>query len=270
MESIFVNISFEEVASLRKEDPLVAKISGKGKSLNFSWLRKEGMRDLGIKDSLKWGTAIPGSTPQLDQYLYTYGKMVKSQWDHVTSKLNYKANSKNDTLIDCGCGQGLAGLCLHDNFGRDFLNSKSHIVLIEPSATALIRAEAIYRAISPKSQIVCINKSFDELESSDFEFDLSPNRLHIYSNVLDIPDFDHIGLFLQCFSIGSHTVLAVGHDRDHNGGTVRIAELDNLLRLPAASDYFAGVESILEQFNCGDNGQFPAVYWAAKFEVINV
>lgn len=55
--------------------------------------------------ALDRGKGILQDTDQLDQYLYTYGKMVNQQWEKAFS-LSLDMGSKA-TVIDYGCGQGL-------------------------------------------------------------------------------------------------------------------------------------------------------------------
>jgi hypothetical protein len=146
----------------------------------------------------------------------------------------------------------------------------SRISLIEPSAVALVRAEAVYRAIAPNAEIVCINKSFDEIISKDLDDEFRRDRIHIFSNVVDILGFDHVRLFAQGLSTGGHVVLAVGNDRNEHGGTRRLLDLEALFSHPDIQAFFSEVSSEMNTFKCGDGDKFSAVSWLAKFEVIDV
>ncbi len=193
--------------------------------------------------------------------------MVSSQWEALKEKLSVPAEPTR--LIDYGCGQGLAGLLLYDRFGQAFPSALSQVVLIEPSAVALVRAEAVYRAIAPRADTVCINKQFDDIGSTDFENNAEHPILHVFSNVLDIAGFNHFQLFGNALSMGKHFIFAISPDRDFDGGTSRLRDLEALFKNPEFSASFADVESELTTFKCGDKEQYPAVSWLAKFEVVH-
>lgn len=57
--------------------------SAPAEDINFSWLRSTFMRDHDLKDALDYGHAVPDTAALLDQYLYTYGPMIESQWECV-------------------------------------------------------------------------------------------------------------------------------------------------------------------------------------------
>lgn len=46
--------------------------------LNFSWFRSAFRRDHGAKGALDFGHAVIGTTDDLDQYLHSYGPMIRS------------------------------------------------------------------------------------------------------------------------------------------------------------------------------------------------
>jgi hypothetical protein len=262
-----LGLTGDQVVALRAQDPVLATIAVQGKRLNFAWLRSRAGEDRGLHDELLKGRKILVTVTELEQYLYSYGKMICSQWEVFASQLT--ATPEPTSYIDYGCGQGLAGLLLHERLGPDFSASWKRVVLIEPSPAALVRAEAVYRAIAPEAELVCIHKSFDEVVAEDLDGDAGLPRLHIYSNVLDIPGFAHTRLFLQGLALGKNTVLAVGNDRNDHGGTAHLLEVEALLDHPEYKKHFQEKTSEISQFKCGDDEKFFAVSWFAKFEVVN-
>lgn len=268
MDSIFTNLTSEQVDTLRKDDAGITYIKALGPKISFDALRQNRSRNWDIKDSLEWGKAVISTTPQMDQYLYSYGLMIKGHWTTVSKVISMPSCNNKYTLIDYGCGQGLAGLCLYDRFGSALLASIEELILIEPSPRALVRAEAVYRAMAPGMKVTCINSYLDDVTQEDIRNDVICNRIHVFSNVLDIPTFDHFELFKQGLSVGFHHIWAVGHDRDFDGGTPRLRELMDALHLEDNKHLISNPQSSFETFEyLSPSGQArPSVYWTANFE----
>src|ERR1700712_3087229 len=94
--------------------------------------------------------------------------MVASQWEHACKLFASQIEDTNYQVIDYGCGQGLAGLLIHDYVGPSFLRQVRAIVAIEPSAVALSRAGAIYESLATEARVTLVNKAFTDLEGADF------------------------------------------------------------------------------------------------------
>ena len=70
------------------------------------------------------------------------------------------------------------------------------IVLIEPSEIALARAALNISAMYPETELITINKGFDDLTSEDLYQDKEIATLHILSNVLDLANTaNHEGFY---------------------------------------------------------------------------
>ena len=200
--SRFQDFPSSEVEELRLRDRAVVAIQRSNQMANrltFDWLRANFGRQNGTRDSLDRGRAVLLSADQLDQYLHSYGLMIKSQWQEVCSRLEYLPSEFR--LVDYGCGQGLAGLLLSDFLGRAFADAIDTAILVEPSEVALVRAEAVYRRVAPKAFIRCVRKRFDDLSDDDLSCDRNLETVHIFSNVLDIATFDHFQLFGQALGV---------------------------------------------------------------------
>lgn len=165
------------------------------------------------------GRRIFDDIDQLDQYLYSYGKMGNEQWD---KQFEFSMIDDDTTIIDYGCGQGLSFLNMvcrwshdDDKTWQDYLKS---IVLIEPSTVALKRAEAIAKLKFPDARVRTINKKLEALNSEDLSFDTDKVMIHIFSQILDIPlvdDFDILEFFETITStIGTHYIHVVSHEVD--------------------------------------------------------
>lgn len=233
--------------------------------ISFQWFRTAFKADHDLKDSLAYGHAVIDTVPKLDQYLYTYGPMIESQWECVASYLSEV--DKPTRWIDCGCGQGLAGLLISDLTRGSLLSRVRDIFLIEPSAVALARAEAIYESIAPGATSTCVCKRFDELSNRDIPPADHRETLHIFSNTLDVLGFDPLRLFKKTLQPGRHTILSVNHDRSFNGGTPRIESIKAAFESPVMAPDLTIFRSTLDRFRCNNPRQSEGVVWLCKLEV---
>lgn len=229
-------------------------------NINFNLLRSIAgtENDLDIHNSLGYGRNVLNSLAQLDQYLYSYGLMIQSQWSQICENLHL--DEGNITLLDYGCGQGLASLLLFDNF--EISDDVREVILIEPSDIALNRAEGIIRCCYPGAEIRTICSDFDSVEADDLVTNDDNIRIHLMSNVLDISGFDHFGLIEKLGETrGIHYFIAVSHDRNFEGGASRLEELFNAINECCSSEL---LESRLERYTC--NGK-PAIGFVLKLEL---
>lgn len=121
-------------------------------NLTSSFLRKHYSQDFGSEfwSQLGRGRNILENADELDQYLYSYGKMIIEQWNNYSSDYHYMKDGTT-TVIDYGCGQGLASLTFIENW--DALHKYvENIILIEPSEIALNRAKALLKCKYPNKK----------------------------------------------------------------------------------------------------------------------
>lgn len=145
-----------------------------------------------LHESLNRGVDVLDSEPLLQMYIYSFGKMHNAKLQYAFNQLKDRImNEDNIEIVDYGCGQGLATICYHDFIKKNgFKQNVSRITLIEPSSLALSRAELLISCFYPKAEIIAINKSFDELSSSDFAESLDKPIVHLFSNVIDIESYN--------------------------------------------------------------------------------
>jgi ribosomal protein RSM22 (predicted rRNA methylase) len=254
----------KRVRQLRDLDRAVDVIQSQPGPISFNWFRESFKRDSDLKDSLDYGKAILDDVAQLDQYLYTYGKMIQSQWEIVVNGFN--ANSQPLRIVDYGCGQGLAAVIISDCLGSRFSSKVKEVTLIEPSDVALIRAEAVYKNLFPRARVVCLNKTLDDLKRAHFS-ESEVRTLHIFSNILDIPAFDISKVFSSALTNGDHTVLAVSHNRDFAGGAKRLRAIKEEIDKVKYRKWIKIRSSKISEFNCGGGGKFAAISWYADLEI---
>ncbi len=248
------------------KDAAIDLIEGAPSSdISFQWFRSALKADHDLKGTLQYGHAVIDSVAGMDQYLYTYGPMIESQWECVNPLL--KSIDLPVRWIDYGCGQGLAGLLLSDlTCGRSF-SRVTDVLLIEPSAPALARAAALYKRIVPTATIRTVCKRFDDVSTSDIRATRSRTTLHLFSNSLDVPGFDPLSLLKTMMRSGRHTILSVSHDRDFNGGTPRIEGVKATFEAHAAKSNWTLRGSEIYRFTCSNGRQSKGVAWLCEVEI---
>lgn len=234
-------------------------------NINFNWLRSNLMADLNLRDSLDKGHAVLETPNQLDQYLYTYGPMISSQWRSVSNLLS--ALTQPTTLVDYGCGQGLGGLIVNDVTRGKLFQLVERVFLIEPSSIALRRAEELYKRIIPGAKVYAICKDFESVTDSDVKDDAEGMTLHLFSNSLDLPRQNYFDLFDKTIKIGNHSLISVSHDRDFNGGTPQIEEIKARFEHPDMAEKVLISNTVVSRFTCDNPGQSLGFVWLCEFEV---
>jgi hypothetical protein len=155
-----------------------------------------------------------------------------------------------------------------DQLGTKLIPHIQNVVLIEPSQTALTRAGAIVECYCPGNAIFSVNKKLDDLSEDDIQSCRGLHSIHIFSNVLDIGGFDNGTLFTKMFSTkGRHTVLAVSHDRNFEGGSDRFDDLEEQIKDEKHREWYSLESSTITRFNSG-NGQ-PTISWQLHLEVLD-
>jgi len=188
-------IPFSEIEFLIEEHTAYAK-QLKTVNANFDIIHKLSVNhyklvaDDSIFYSLQRGIRVITDENQLFAYMNSYGNM---HFCKLISSYKYLPQEyfKNElSVIDWGCGQGLATMAL-----IDFLNANcceyriKSVYLIEPSEIALKRASLHIDKYNNAIKIRTINKDIDSLSKADFNNCNISCKLHLFSNILDIDLF---------------------------------------------------------------------------------
>lgn len=126
---------------------------------------------------------------QLDAYSAAYTSMHVGKLRRVFDKANGSSTfTANITVIDWGCGQGLATLALKEYLEEKKISQYAikEVILIEPSQIALSRADVNVRYALPGVIIRKVPKGLNDLKLEDVRIATNHRIVHLFSNILDI------------------------------------------------------------------------------------
>ena len=146
---------------------------------------------------LDHGTAVLKTEEQCYAYISAYGEMHRAKIYEVLGKINSNDFKNTDLqIIDWGCGQGLATVCLFDYFKQNniSLDLVKKIVLIEPSTIALNKAKSHVNAyLKDDNRTIAVEKYLDDVTVEEI-VSFQPLTIHLFSNILDITSIDLLQL----------------------------------------------------------------------------
>jgi hypothetical protein len=219
---------------------------------------------------LNRGLKIIETELELITYFYVYSlihaKKLRFLFDQYLHDLNERlAINQNQmqkiTIIDWGCGQGIGSQLLMEallDSSKTKLKFKPNLVCIEPSHLALNRAVlhlshfCELRSIDLKIQGFCLKldeiqvELIEKIKADQIDEDINPihhRYIHIFSNILDIEDYDqdHLSQLIKSKSLkGWHDCLIV-------------SPIYGLKRLKYSSDQ--RVEEMIDRFRQLDSFQ---------------
>jgi len=173
--------------------------------LNLKSVNPECARNL--FERVQGGLDILTTSDELHQYTFAFYQKHNAKLQSAFKELILKTSeldiplSGNLDIIDWGCGQALATFLFVDyllSSGIDnlFINK---IILIEPSEIALKRGVAIInkrvKCTSLHPLIKVVNKKLDQVDVSDISTCNANVKLHLFSNILDVPGLDIRNIF---------------------------------------------------------------------------
>ena len=141
--------------------------------------------------ALDRGKAIIDREELLWQYLRAYGRKHKRHLDIALRKLPdlKRIVGQGYSIVDWGCGQGLATVCMLDYLRASGLELlPEQVTLVEPSALALENAK-LHVSLYGVEVIKPVQKLLDDVTDDDIRVD-APITIHLFSNILDVDGFD--------------------------------------------------------------------------------
>lgn len=208
---------------------------------------------------LAHGTACLSNNDQLSCYLAAYGEMHRAKLQKILNDFPFKRIDSPFEVIDWGCGQGIASVCLIDELRKKrIIENLRKVTLIEPSEVALKRAKCnVLGAVGDDDvNIESLNyflPSIKENIQSIGELHVEePICFHLFSNILDIASIDLKELaFLVSSSGYRHYFLCVG---PNNFGNTRIDAFFNYFQHDGKDDVFS-------DYKAGQYAQLPNGKW---------
>lgn len=193
--------------------------------------------------NLNHGVSLLNTDLELWSYIAAYGEMHAIKCCSALQNFPFEELVSTE-IIDWGCGQGIATICLLGMLGdRDQLSAVRKITLIEPSEAALQRAKAnVRKMVGPNVEIIAVNKYLpgkdaDAISVSSLNVGYS-KTINLFSNILDIPTVNLRKLAELISSTGQeHYVVCMGPT---NSGSVRIDEFCSYFN---PDTFFSNIES---------------------------
>lgn len=132
----------------------------------------------------------------LFDYMRNYGNMHQAKVSSALEEPFPQTFDSKLSLIDWGCGQGLASMIFFDKYGVENIKQ---IILIEPSEIALKRAALHCKKYAPNVPLRTICKEFDELTSNDIIINEKTTIINLFSNVLDMDSYsvEHLSTLIK-------------------------------------------------------------------------
>lgn len=141
---------------------------------------------------LDHGKGILASEDALNCYLAAYGKMHANKMFLILRNCRLDNLEDKFEVVDWGCGQGLASLCLVEHLQKQGKPLPFRITLVDASPAALRRAELHLNAMTRgAAELQCVTKLLPSSPSNCFcgpQVQTSqPFVLHLLSNIFDLP-----------------------------------------------------------------------------------
>ena len=191
-----------------------------------------------LSDDRASGNGISGRGVQqiqtedgLFDYLRNYGNMHQAKVKSALTSPFPQEFNKPVSLIDWGCGQGLASMVFMDKYGT--ANIKQ-IILIEPSEIALRRAALHCKRYAPNVPLQTICKEFDELTPDDIHLIEPETTVHLFSNVLDMESYsvEHLTSLVKSLPRSQQYYVCISPHIDD----LRTHKIDTFVRLMKLDD----------------------------------
>ncbi len=179
-----------------------------------------------LYNQLDRGAKVLENNQQCDYYLHAMGLMHQAKLKRVLDEMPgflQDVDHRPLNVVDYASGQAIGSLVLNDYLHNKGVSpSTSTFRLIEPSLAAISLGTTYlaqsFRYYDMKARVLSVNGYLDNLRHCDIETDDSAVKLHIFSNIFDIPSFDVIDLAkkIEATQKGKNYFLCAGPYFDKN------------------------------------------------------
>lgn len=197
--------------------------------LNLSALKRDA-----LTDELCHGVRKLSTNAHLMMYLAKYGEIHEAKLIRAFQHLPNQIWHENAiSVIDYGCGQGIAGMVFADFIRQKFVSNDyvSEIKLFEPSASCLNKAIVYTKSFLPHSMIIPYSKAIEEIQTDDVQC-RNKTILHIFSNIIDITDikYESIARILSESTERNNVIVCVSPYYQENARGRRMDDFGNSLK----------------------------------------
>ncbi len=189
-------------------------------------------KERSLKEDLENGLANLTSKDQLQMYLSAYGDIHRQKLMMAYDKIPNKVWQEGKlAVIDYGCGQCVAEMVLSDFMKQHYIDNDiiSEFIMIEPSGASIKQGVKYLQSFFEDCEITTFNSTAGKITSDHLQTK-AQTVIHIFSNVLDMPDFEreHIADLLNQDMSRNHILVCVSPFYQENG---RGALMDNFGQL---------------------------------------
>jgi len=145
-----------------------------------------------LYDKLGRGVEIIEDPLLLLQYMKSFGRMHKSKLFDAFDSIDFsEVENKKIEIIDWGCGQAVASFLLLEYLVQHEIKVDVRTIkLIEPSEVALKRGLLHLNKYRDSIRLKPIHKDLDKIVDGDIITNNGSVKIHLFSNILDVPTFN--------------------------------------------------------------------------------
>lgn len=187
-----------------------------------------------LKESLENGLANLSTKEELDMYISSYGDIHRQKLQMAFEKIPYNVWHEGEiSVIDYGCGQCIAEMVLSDFMKSHFIDRDiiTDFIVIEPSKPSLNQGIEYLKRFFDDTDITAYNMTAGSLTYDNIH-PKANTVIHIFSNVLDIVEFerDVIADILNQDMCHNHILVCVSPFYQENGRGALMDDFAKMLR----------------------------------------
>lgn len=145
-----------------------------------------------LYDDLNREEALLTTELEMQMYLHAFGAMLKARLELAFKEFEPLVwKHESISIIDYGCGQGVATMVLTDYLRCRHvnLNKIKRVILIDVSEICLKRAALLISKFLPDAEIETLHKDINDIEEIDISTD-SEQTIHLLSGIIDVDSID--------------------------------------------------------------------------------
>lgn len=167
-----------------------------------------------LMKALNHGAGHLTKSDELKAYIAVYGEIHQKKLLQAFDNVPHKVWTESGiSVIDYGCGQGIAEMVLSDFMASKYIDNDyvKDFILIEPSRKNLLQCSNYIDVFYSFSSKTLLCKSDKDIKTDD----IAPRRatvIHVFSNIIDLDDFD-----------GTKITSILSDDKSHNNVIVCVS-----------------------------------------------